>query len=206
MVKEGNDGDDQSQTERPVSRRRRRCDGGGLERASLRRFRSGRSRCAAAAGRRTSRSATARTRGSASQPRKRRSRDADTIKPSAIMPDSIYRAPTSVARRCRRRVDLLDVRDVGQRVGVEHDEVGPLAGFERPEVRVDLPAARGVARRRLQHLLRRQAGLHHQLQLHQLEVALEPAGRAGVGAHRDRARRRRTSFLRFRLATSSAAL
>ena len=55
-------GDDQSETERSVSRRRRRCDAGGLERERVPDRRSGRSRCAAAAARRTSRSATARTR------------------------------------------------------------------------------------------------------------------------------------------------
>ena len=50
------------QTERPVPGRRRRRDAGRLERERVSDRRSGRSRCAAAAARRPSRSATARTR------------------------------------------------------------------------------------------------------------------------------------------------
>ena len=96
--------------------------------------------------------------------------------------------PFFAGRGCPRpdRADLADVRDVVERVCVEHDEVGPLVRLERPDLRVELHARRGVAGRRSERLLRRQAGLDHHLQLHQLEIALESCRRAGVGSHCDR--------------------
>ena len=123
-------GDDQGETERSVSRRRRRCDGGGLERQPVSDRRSGRSRCAAAAGRPTSRSATARTRGSASRPPKRRCRAATTSPLSKHWRGAVtaWRELTLItfasdlgvirARRCRPQAtefvtDRTPVRDSG---------------------------------------------------------------------------------------------
>ncbi len=66
-----------------------------------------------------------------------------------------------------------------------------LAGLERAEVRCPPSCS---ARRRaspLEHLLRRQARLRHQLELHQLEVALEAAGRTRCRCPSRSSRRRR---------------
>src|SRR5437867_9877515 len=52
------------------------------------------------------------------------------------------------------RADLLHVRDVRERVGVQHDEVRPFVRFERPDLAVELHAARSVAGRRCEHLPR----------------------------------------------------
>src|SRR5262245_3531195 len=71
--------------------------------------------------------------------------------------------------------DFACVGDVGERVGVERDEVSPLARFERAEFRIDLHAARRVARCRGEHLTRRQARFRHQLEFLQLEESLEAA-------------------------------
>ena len=85
-------------------------------------------------------------------------------------------------------VDLERVPDVGQWVGVEHDQVGALAGFEHPEVGFpdrwhQAGAGGGGGDERLH---RRQSGFHVQLQL----VVCPPAHRhvtgAAVGAQRHR--------------------
>ena len=76
------------------------------------------------------------------------------------------------------------VADVLGRVRRVDDEVGEVAGLQRPYP-FQAQAGRGVAGRGDDRLHRRQARFHHQGELAVLEVALEAGGGAGVGPHRN---------------------
>src|SRR5262249_35214206 len=83
-------------------------------------------------------------------------------------------------------VDPPRVGDVVERIGIEHDKVGALAGGHRPEI-VKLQYAGRNAGSRLEHLVRRHAGGDHVLKFRMHGpadelVALLPAA---VGADAD---------------------
>src|SRR6185503_19672749 len=107
------------------------------------------------------------------------------------------RGPTLLRRRCTRwtryqlaaQIDVDDPprsRDVVERVAINHDEVGDLAGGERPEL-VEAEHRGGRAGAGDDRLRRRQPGPHHVLELDVLRPPEQPAGAgaADVGAERE---------------------
>src|SRR5713101_6267470 len=71
------------------------------------------------------------------------------------------------------RVDLADIGNVVERIGVEHNEIGALAGRHHPEL-VEAQHLGGIPRRRDDHLHRGEARRDHVVEL-QKRVQAEPA-------------------------------
>ena len=130
-------------------------------------------------------------------------------KKSALAPPCSFSAEATRwrarARGCRRSRPTRGSACCGCRCAVvaQHQEVGPGAGLEPPDVR-QAQAARGAARGREQGLRRREAGLDHQPQLLVLEVALE-ARRRPVSVPIATGAPASASVLRFALAIRSAS-
>src|SRR6266511_3370686 len=73
---------------------------------------------------------------------------------------------------------LLALADVGQGISVDHDEIGELAGLERPQIGVETQITRAVPGPALQCLVRRHASLDHHPELPVSAEALALAVRA----------------------------
>src|SRR6266508_5332852 len=74
--------------------------------------------------------------------------------------------------------DLLALADVGQGISVDHDEIGELAGLERPQIGVETQITRAVPGPALQCLVRRHASLGQHPELPVSAEALALAVRA----------------------------
>src|SRR6266542_5463943 len=79
--------------------------------------------------------------------------------------------------------DLLALADVGQGISVDHDEIGELAGLERPQIGVETQITRAVPGPALQCLVRRHASLDHHPEFPVSAETLALAVRAQL--HRD---------------------
>ena len=89
-----------------------------------------------------------------------------------------YRTPSLTTRRVRR----MSVMFV-ERVAVDDDEVGELAGLDRAEIGAEAHRLGRHRRRRADRLGRRQAAAHVVLQLHQQRQAVRVDRRVGAGNH-----------------------
>src|SRR5215208_7018828 len=104
-----------------------------------------------------------------------------------LTPDTCYLPESIRAVRLRQatstnphRMDLPRVADVGERICVEHEQIGVLTGGNRTELLLYVRRLGGATRRRDQRLHRREARLHHLFELDMLEVTL-PLALIGAG-------------------------
>src|SRR5438034_742025 len=83
------------------------------------------------------------------------------------------------------QIDALDAAHIGdvlERIPFEHQQVGDLAPGQCAEFLVDAQGLRRTLRERLDHLHRRETGLHHQVHLPVLEKSLDEKAVGGAAA------------------------
>src|SRR5215831_2491896 len=96
------------------------------------------------------------------------------------VPESRSRRSAHPVPRYVNVVNGAAVFDGAERVAIDHDQIGPFAGLQRPQV-LCAQKARGASGRGDDRLHGRQAGVRHELEFPLLEIPRKPARRPGVG-------------------------